>query len=135
MSSRQFLIPFLCAMLLLYNALAFRKQYIQWTQNPSVPLHSLGYKFLGLEETFKNVRYAGYYTDKDIETPLNIAQFEQAQYTLAPTVLVLNRTNYPFVLFDCSSPALALDKIRELGMQPLKTNAGIILAFNPAFYR
>ena len=124
-----------CSLLLVYNTITFGQQYIQWNTNPSIPLHSLGYKFLGLEGTFKNVRYVGYYTDKDIEEPLTVAQFEQAQYTLAPTVLVLNKTNYPFVLFDCTTPVFALEKIKELGMQPLKTNAGIILAFNPALSR
>ena len=95
-------------------------------------LHNLADQFKGLETIFEHVRTAGYYTDKNIEHPLVIAQFEQAQYILAPTVLALNHTNYPLVIFDCSSPSVALNKIKELGFQPLKASqSGIILALNP----
>jgi hypothetical protein len=126
MSSRYFMI--FCVLLIAYNATTLTSQHLQRQSKPSQPLHSLGYKFIGLEQLFKDVRYVGYYTDKDIEAPLTIAQFEQAQYMLAPTVLVLNKTDYPFVIFDCTTPEVALNKIRELGLQPLKINAGIILA-------
>ena len=122
-----------CALLIGFNTFSFWQKYFQERQHPFIPLHSLGYKFLGLDNIFKNVRYAGYYTDKDIEAPLTIAQFEQAQYTLAPTVLVLNKTDYPFVFFDCSSPAIALKKIQEFGLRPLSLNTDIILAVNPSF--
>lgn len=101
--------------------------------NPAkAPLHSLGDKFKGLETLFKNERIVGYYTDKNIEHPLVIAQIQQAQYLLAPTVLDLTTMQHPFVILDCSSPQAALSKIQELGLQPLKANNfGIILAANP----
>ena len=122
-----------CALLVGFNTFSFWQKYFQEQQRPSIPLHSLIYKFTGLEKVFKGLRYAGYYTDKNTEEPLTIAQFEQAQYVLAPTVLVLNRTDYPLVLFDCTTPAMALKKIQELGFKPLSANAGIILAVNPSF--
>jgi hypothetical protein len=92
----------------------------------------LGNQFNEIAPAFKNVRKAGYYTDKNIEHILAIAQFEQAQYVLAPTILDLNNTQHPLVIFDCTTPQVAMQKINELGLKPLKMNsAGIILAFNP----
>ena len=93
---------------------------------------NLGDQFKGLEALFFQVHIAGYYTDKNIDEPLTIAQFEQAQYVLAPTILDLNHTNYSLVIFDCSSPEAALNKIKALGFQPIKANnLGVVLAFNP----
>lgn len=109
--------------------------YIQATSQlrdrTTIPLHSLGFQFLGLENVFKDVRTVGYYTDKDLNIPLAIAQFEQAQYMLAPTVLDLNHTQYHWVIFDCTSPQVAIDNIKRLGLTPLKAHNGIILAYNP----
>ncbi len=96
------------------------------------PLHSLGDKFKGLETILNTQRRVGYYSDKNMDNPLSIAQYEQAQYILAPTVLDLNNTQYPFVILDCSTSEIALNKIKELGLQPIKANnQGIILAINP----
>ncbi len=97
----------------------------------TVPLHSLGAQFEGLKDVFNGVRYAGYYTDKNLDIPLAVAQFEQAQYALAPTVLMLNKTDYPLVILDCTSPDIAIAKGKELGLIPLKAANGIILASNP----
>ena len=98
----------------------------------TMPLHSLGDKFKGLETVFADQRIVGYYTDKNMDNALAVAQYEQAQYLLAPTVLDLNHTQHPFVLFDCSTPEIALNKIKELGLQAIKANnSGIILAINP----
>ena len=86
---------------------------------------------MGLEKVFKDVRTVGYYTDKDLDSPLAIAQFEQAQYMLAPTILDLNHTEYHWIILDCTSPQVAMETIKRLGLTPLKTHNGIILAFNP----
>jgi hypothetical protein len=111
------------------------KAYIQaigqLQDRTTVPLHSLGYQFMGLENVFKGIRTIGYYTDKDLNKPLAIAQFEQAQYVLAPTVLDLNNTQYHWVIFDCTSPQVAIDAIKRLGFVPSKMRNGIILALNP----
>jgi len=121
---------------ILLTAVNFGQISLQILENQrlqgGVHLHNLGDQFKGLEPIFNHMPMAGYYTDKPIERPMVIAQFEQAQYVLAPTVLDLNHTDYPLVLFDCSSPEVALNKIKELGFQPVKANnLGIILAFNP----
>ena len=111
---------------------ALNQQYRGRAEHPTVPLHSLGYTFIGLDQMLKNVPAIGYLTDKNIESPLTIAQFEQAQYVLAPTMVMLNQSNYPFVILDCSTPEIAMAKIQELKLQPLKMNKGIILALNPS---
>ena len=108
----------------------YAQAIVQLQDRNSNPLHSLGYQFKGLETIFKNVRTIGYYTDKDLNNSLAIAQFEQAQYMLAPTVLDLNQTKYRWVIFDCTSPHVALEAIKKSGLTPLKENHGIILALN-----
>ena len=76
--------------------------------------------------------HIGYYTDKNIDETLAIAQFEQAQYLLAPTILDLNNTSTPLIIFDCSDPKIAMTKIQELGLTALSANNyGIVLAYNP----
>ena len=110
---------------------AYAQALAQLQDRTSFKLHTLGYQFMGLENVFKDVRTVGYYTDKDLKNTIAIAQFEQAQYMLAPTVLDLNHTQYHFVIFDCSSPQVAMDTIKNLGFTPLKARFGIILAYNP----
>jgi hypothetical protein len=110
---------------------AYIQAIVQVNDHKTIPLHSLGFQFLGLQDIFKDVHTVGYYTDKDLDNSLAIAQFEQAQYMLAPTVLDLNHTQYHWVIFDCTSPKKALDTIKQLGLTPLKINNGIILALNP----
>ena len=115
------------------NAVQWTGQTIARSQNPAaVPFHSLGFQFMGLEKVLAGQTYAGYYTDKNMDLPLAVAQFEQAQYMLSPTVLDLNNTSHPLVIFDCTTPAAGMAKIKELGLQPVSaSNTGIILAYNP----
>ena len=110
---------------------AYTQAITQFQDRTTIPLHSLGFQFMGLESVFKDVRTVGYYTDKDLNNSLAIAQFEQAQYMLAPTVLDLNHTQYHWVIFDCTSPKKALDAIKGLEFTPLKIRNGIIVAYNP----
>ena len=124
---------FICLILAAaFNLLTSYGQAISQLQDrTTVPLHSLGFQFMGLENIFKDVRTVGYYTDKDLDSPLAIAQFEQAQYMLAPTILDLNHTEYHWIILDCTSSQVAMETIKRLGLTPLKTRNGIILAFNP----
>lgn len=108
------------------------RTYKERTTQGAFPLHSLSYQFLPLQPIFKNVPRAGYYTDKDLEIPLAVAQYEQAQYVLAPTVLEINNTNLPLVIFDCTSPKVAITKMQELNLTPISVSPqGLILAANP----
>lgn len=112
-------------------ATAYTQAVREAQDRTTVPLHSLGYQFIGLENIFKDVHTVGYFTDKDLDNPLAVAQFEQAQYMLVPTVLDLNHTQYRWVIFDCTSPQVAMAAIQHLGLTPMKAHNGIILAFNP----
>ena len=95
----------------------------------SMKLHNLGDQFKGLEEILKGQRTVGYYTDKNIEESLVVAQYEQAQYVLAPTVLKINDLSYPMAIFDCTSPAVAIAKMQAEGFKPIMANnTGIIVA-------
>jgi hypothetical protein len=110
---------------------AYSQAIVQIQDRTTIPLHSLGFQFMGLENVFKGVRTVGYYTDKDLSNPLAIAQYEQAQYMLAPTVLDLDHTQYRWVIVDCTSLQAAKEVIERLGLTPMKINHSIILAFNP----
>ena len=110
---------------------AYTQAIRQLQDRTTIPLHSLGFQFMGLENVFKGVHTVGYYTDKDLNNSLAIAQFEQAQYMLVPTVLDLNHTQYHWVIFDCTSPQTAMGEIQRLGFTPMKIRNGIILAYNP----
>ena len=115
--------------IILLNTRQLGLQIIQHQQRKG---NFLGDQFRGLEDILKGQRIVGYYTDKNMDDTLSIAQFEQAQYILAPIILDLNHTDSPFVIFDCTSPQIALNKIKELGFNPVKANnTGIILTINP----
>lgn len=122
---------FLISALISILALAGRT-VSQMTHPAAMPLHSLSAQFEGLQKGFANVPRAGYYSDKNMDIPLAIAQFQQAQFMLAPTVLELNNTSLPLIIFDCTTPQVALAKIKELKLTPISaSNTGIILAVNP----
>lgn len=101
----------------------------QYLHPSKTPLHSLASQFVPLKKVFSGVPRAGYYSDKNMEHPLALAQFQQAQYVLAPTVLELNNTGLPLVIFDCTSPEAAITKIKDLHLEPVSASStGLILA-------
>lgn len=117
-------------LMITYNTLK-SFQYIAHTQHKKkfIPYYFLGLKFSGLDNILKEVKYVGYYTDKNLKNNRNAAQFAQAQYILAPTILDLNNSQHDFILFDCSTPQKALKKIKEFNAVPIRRNKfGIILA-------
>ena len=114
------------------NAGQFVLQAMERAGQQQMAFHQLGDQFRGLEQFVGHQRRIGYFSDKNMDQPMAMAQFEQAQFWLAPIVLDLNNTQYPFVIFDCTSPQAALTKIKELGLNPIKANKnGVILAVNP----
>ena len=118
------------ALLIVFNSTASYKEIRLLRQiRRQVPYIFMGNKFLGLKAILKDAKSIGYYTDKNLDDNKPALQFAQAQYTLAPIILDLNNTNHSFVLFDCSSEEIALQKIKEAGLVPMKKNQfGIILA-------
>ncbi len=117
------------AFLVLINAVDFLAQTAATRQKrKTIPYYFLGLKFAGLKEMFRNVPFAGYYTDRNLNEKTNAAEFAQAQYVLAPTILELNHTGHEWTFFDCASEEKAAAKIREIGAEPVKRNAfGIVI--------
>ena len=100
-----------------------------YSKRQNNPFFFSGYIFLGLEKMLKDVKYVGYYTDRNLDEMPAAAKFAQAQYILAPTILDLNKTDHEFILFDCSQEEIARRKIEDIKAVPLKKNKfGIILA-------
>jgi hypothetical protein len=129
----QILFLFLASVMILFNATKLYQE-IRKTQQAreKIPYVFTGVKFTGLKSVLNHAEYIGYYTDKNLDNRQDAAQFAQAQYILVPIILDLNNTQHEYILFDCSSLAVALDKIQELGMIPLRRNQfGIVLAKNP----
>jgi hypothetical protein len=113
----------------LNSAQVFREIQAIYRVKKVIPYAFPGHKFLGLEAIFKDVAYAGYYTDKNLDDFEHGAQFAQAQLMLVPTILELNNLGHEYTLFDCTSPEIAYQKIREAGLIPMKKNQfGIVLA-------
>jgi len=114
---------------------AFAQAIAQLQDPRPIAQRNPGYQFIGLADVFKNIHHVGYFTDKDLSVNSTdsqaIAQYEQAQYMLAPTVLDINQTQYHWVIFDCTNPLVAIEAIKKLGFTPVKAHNGIILTYNP----
>ncbi|VAX37613.1 hypothetical protein MNBD_UNCLBAC01-1636 [hydrothermal vent metagenome] len=92
----------------------------------------IGYKFDGLQEIIKDIKYIGYYTDKDFSKDEPVKEFAQAQYMLAPTILEHNNLEHEYILLVCDNEMNAWKKMKELRAQPLRRNKlGMILAKKP----
>ncbi len=122
----------LCLIIVAINTFHLLKQALLFPKSTSRQFYLL------LADAFKSfqqilsqydIEFLGYYSDKDMEKNTNILIFSQAQYYLAPLVIESGNTDREYVLFDCSSPDVALKKINELGATPIIANSlGMILA-------
>ncbi len=114
----------------LYSLLKETKRMIKLRDH--IPYTFLGDRFRGLDKFLDATPMIGYYTDKNLDDNRSARQFAQAQLVLAPIILDLNNTHHEFLLLDCTSPKVAMQKVQEIGAQALKANQyGIILARNP----
>jgi hypothetical protein len=96
---------------------------------PDHPIGFPGIKFSGLSELLKSETKINYITDLDIKESGPLAEYEQAQYILAPLILDLSREPHKFLLINCSSDISALNKLKEWKARPLLRNQfGVILA-------
>ena len=130
--SSQFFILVLLFIITFNIAESFKDILDTYSKRQKIPFFFSGHIFLGLEKIFKNKKYVGYYTDKNLDIDQYAQQFAQAQYVLAPTILDLNNTDHEFILFDCSQEEIALQKIKEINAVALKRSKfGVILARNP----
>ena len=79
----------------------------------------IGQKFRGLEEVLKNEKFIGYYTDRPETDDEHEKLIAQVQYVLAPTIVDINNFKHDYILFVCSNDYLALQKMREIGAEPM----------------
>ncbi len=120
-------------LLLLFNLFCSIKETIKMTQiRKRIPYTFLGDRFRGLATFIGKAPYLSYATDKSLDDNRSAMQFAQAQLILTPTILDLNNTGHEFIIFDYTTPTIAIKKIQELRLKPLKANQyGIILTHNP----
>ena len=122
----------ICLIIGFLNVRETLQEFLKHRQNPRNQFSNFpGYKFMGLDEVFKNETYIGYYTDRDLAQRTAVAQYSQAQYVLAPRILSvdLDKIPYNYVLLDCSDRDKAVQKMKELNLVAVKeNNLGIILA-------
>ena len=130
MKNAKFLFSLILAVFIVVNSfhlfLEIKKTRLE---RQRVPYYFYGSKFNGLNQFLKEVHFLGFYTDKDMADKNHAAQYAQAQYALAPLILDLDYSKHDYILFDCTSEDVAMKKIKEMKLLPLKRNQlGIILA-------
>lgn len=116
---------------LLFGLICFNSYQLILNLTPNRPIAFTGIKFAGLSDVLKNETHIGYITDFDLKDDRNLAEYEQAQYMLAPAILEHNNSQTRFLIINCSTDTASFQKLKELGAQPLKRNQfGVILAVN-----
>jgi hypothetical protein len=116
-----------CLILIAFNSVLLVRSLV-----PDRPVGFSGLKFAGLHDILKNETHIGYWTDLDLKDDRNLAEYEQAQFMLAPAILDINSTSTRFFIVNCSSDEAAAQRLMLIGAEPLKRNQfGVILARNP----
>jgi hypothetical protein len=114
----------LCLILICVNSFQLFKKL-----SPQHPISFSGLKFSGLGDILGKETTIGYISDLDLKEAGPLAEYEQAQYMLAPIVLDIINPAHKFVVINPSSDAAALDKLKEFNARPLLRNQfGVILA-------
>ena len=91
-----------------------------------------GQKFDGLQKLLKNEKYAGYYTDQNIDDPRPMMELLQAQYTVIPLILDPDNMDHRYIIVNCANIPAAIEKFKALGARPLtRNNGGIFLVERP----
>ncbi len=97
--------------------------------SPQHPINFSGLKFSGLDDILEHETIIGYTSDLDIKETGPLADYEQAQYMLAPIVLDIINPAHKFIVINPSNDTAALDKLKEFKARPLLRNQfGVILA-------
>lgn len=97
--------------------------------SPDHPIGFPGIKFSGLTDFLKNERIINYITDLDIKETGPLAEYEQAQFILAPIILDLSNEPHKYLIINCSSDNAARTKLKEWQAKALLRNQfGVILA-------
>jgi hypothetical protein len=113
-----------CCALILFNVF-----HLFRTLCPSRTVGFAGLKFSGLAEVLENETHIGYVSDLNIREAGPLAEYEQAQYVLAPVILDVERPAHKFVIINSSNDDAAIAILKKLNARPLMRNQfGVILA-------
>lgn len=113
-----------CLVLIIVNAFQLFQKL-----SPQHPIYFSGLKFSGLGEILEQESIIGYVSDLDLKEAGPLAEYEQAQYMLAPVVLDVMNPAHKFIIINPSNNTAALDKLKEFNARPLLRNQfGVILA-------
>jgi hypothetical protein len=103
-----------------------------YPERKPVAFNFSGNRFAGLEKVLKNVKYAGYYTDLNINDPRPGMELLQAQYAVIPIILDPESIDHRYVIVNAANIPAAIEKFKALGARPLSgSHAGIFLVERP----
>lgn len=93
-----------------------------------------GQKFEPLAPFLKGQKYAGYYTDANVNEGHNLLELLQAQYTLAPVIVDPENINRRYVIVNTVDIPRAIEKFKAMGTTLVATTPyGIFLVERPEF--
>lgn len=99
------------------------------------PYQFYAHYFTEVKDRLKKNQFIGYCTDKNLNEPYHNAIFTQAQYELAPIILVPNSLNHNYIFFAYNSDEKALAIINKIRATPhVKNSLNIILAEKKPWY-
>jgi hypothetical protein len=118
------------ALVLMLGSVQTARELVRLTglrqQNPFV---FGGEAFAGVKDLIQDEKYVSYITDKNLSVDKNIAEFSQAQFSLAPVILDLNNPNHRFLIINCESKPHAQAVLKYYQARPIRqNNLGVILA-------
>ncbi len=125
--NRQTTFYILVLFVIVFNATAQFKELKKLQQQRKL----ITYRFWGdeykeLPRFLKGVHKIGHFTDRDLlKEKIAGVRLAQAQLMLVPTVIDPERTDYEFVLVECTTPHKALAKLKELHLKPVFLNPKI----------
>lgn len=93
-----------------------------------------GQKFASLAPLLKGQKYAGYYTDTNVDEGRALLELLQAQHILAPLILDPENLDHRYVIINCVNLPRTIEKFKAMGARPVAaTPSGILLVERPEF--
>ncbi len=93
-----------------------------------------GRKFEGLQLLLKDEKYAGYYTDQDMDQAAGLMELLQAQHAVVPLLLDPGGLTHRYIIVNCRDIPRAIEKFRAMNARPVTPgNFGIFVVERPEF--
>jgi hypothetical protein len=107
-----------------------------YPRRKAVAFNFAGDKFSGLQHFFRNEKYVGYYTDRNIDDTLPAMELYQAQHAVIPLKLDPNNIEHRYIIVNCTDIPAAVEKFKNLGARPVTVSKnGIFIVERPEFRR